>query len=104
MFLLVFAFSIPESTSSKLTPLATLPINSAITFLSERSLNGPERFITNTELFSISVVLSLDSTIPKIHTKPRSNVTNTKRNMPTKVAKTFLKKSFIKANILYVLF
>lgn len=29
---------------------------------------------------------------------------NIKRNMPTKVAKTFLKKSFIKANILYVLF
>ena len=63
---------------------------------STRSVICPERLMDNTELFLMLADFSLEIAIPIILSKPKITSIKPVSKIPTIVASTFLKKSFIK--------
>ena len=98
----VLAFLMAVSISS--SPVASVfsPLMKAMGSVCARSSNVPERFSTSTELSLTLLVCSPEATMPTMLITMNTPMTIEKSSIPTTVASTYLKKSFIIVTLIYL--
>ena len=92
---LSLAFFIADIVWSRPIFLSELPVSWSMNDVSALSAMLPDRFITNTELSFRLLVCSLDAIIPTSDIIPKNIITTENSSIPSIVAPTYLKKSFI---------